>query len=465
MKEIELYKICDMLNIDKEISKQIIIKSVVTTVSELADNTLLFHLHKTQEIDDKKFKLLHDCYVVTDQPTLLNQKHLQKHTLNVTDIDEAYKQFINYYRNLFSLPIVAITGTCGKTTTKEIIKQVIEKKHKISATIDSKNSLRFTHDYLMSIDDSLSVAVFETGLTHPGDLIYNCNFYKPEIGVITNIGIDHLTGCKTFSNYIRAKGEMLAGLRYKGVLIINSDDNNIKNIDFAPFKGTILTFGIKDKADFYGTNIKQGKNGINFRLIYKNKEYEIYMPGLGEHNVYNALGALAVLKTLGLKLEESISHLTTFKHVKSHLEQYVGYNNSIIFDDTWSSNPTSVKAAFESLNNFKNPKIAVLGNIAYLGDFVLEQCKEIGKMLVDYKFDYLVAKDRFSKQIGKESEKFGMNKDQIFYCNNEDEIKKTLESLLKPKTVVLFKMSMLDKSMVDVMKYFIKTKKKGAVKK
>lgn len=456
MEAIELYKICAILNIEKAINKQIIIKNVVTTINEIADNTLVFHLYKTQEIDEKKFKTLQNCYVITDQPTLINQKYLQIYSINVTDVDDAYKQFVNFYRNLFPIPVVAITGTCGKTTTKEIIKQVLEKKYKISATMYSKNSLRFNHDYLMSIDGTTDAAVFETGLTDPGNIISSCSFFKPNIGVITNIGIDHLSGCKTFNNYIRAKGEMLAGLQYKGILIFNSDDKNIKRINLTPFKGTILSFGIENKANFYGTNIRNGKNGVNFRLIYKDKEYEVYVPGLGEHNVYNALGALAVLKTMGLKLEETISHLATFKHVKSHLERHNGLNNSIIIDDTWSSNPTSVKSAFKVLKSMKKTKIAVLGNISYLGDFALEQCKEIGKMIVDYKIDYLITKDAFSKQIGKEAERFGMNKKHIFYCNSENEITTILESLLKPKTIVLFKMSMFDKSMVKVMEYFIK---------
>ncbi len=455
MEVIDLNNICELFKINKIQEKPIMIKNIVKNIAEIDNDTLVFHLNKTIELDEKKFALLHHCYIVTDQPVLTNISHLQKQFLFVLDVQQYYEKFINYYRELFPITTVAVTGTCGKTTTKEMIKQILSKKYRVTGTILSKNSLSFNHDYLMKIDKSIQYGIYETGLTDPGNIIHSCHYFKPSIGVITNIGIDHLSGCKSLDNYIRAKGEMLAGLQYKGTLVINGDDEAIKKIDFTPYKGKIITFGIKNDADFFATNIRNENLGMKFSLIFQKHKYEAYVPGFGEHNVYNALAALAVLKVLGFDLQEAIYHLVSFKHIHSHLEFHKGINNSTIVDDTWSSNPTSMKAAFAVFNEKYRTKIAVLGNISYLGDYALEQCKYIGKMVVDYKVDYLITKDAFSKQIGKEAVNYGMDKSHIFYCNNEVEMNRTLNNLIKPQTIVLFKISMFDKSMQNIIKSLI----------
>lgn len=456
MKILELNKLCEVLRITPVSKKPIKIKHVVTSVNDIDSHTIVFHLNKKLTLDVRKIEKLQHCYIITDQPLLKDNLYLKERFLFVLDIEKTYEQFIEYYRRLFSIKTIAVTGTCGKTTTKEMIKQVLEKKYHVTGTVLSKNSLRFNHDYLMDIDDTKAYGVYETALTEPGEIIYSAKFFKPSIGVITNIGIDHLSGCKTIDNYIRAKGEMLSALENKGILIINGDDENIKKIDFSTFKGKILTTGIKRKSDYSASNIRFGHNKMHFILHHQKEKYEVSISGLGEHNVYNALTALAVLDALGIPLEETIEHIASFKPVKSHFEIHKGLNNSIIIDDTWSSNPTSIKAAFKTFNKKGKTKIAVLGNISYLGHFALEQCKEIGKMIVDYDIDYLITIDQFSKEIGNKAISYGMDEKNIFHCHNQDEIKMVLTRLLKPNVMVLFKTSMSDNKMKNIIKHVIK---------
>lgn len=454
MKKLNLNDISKILNVHQQKNVNGSINYVTNDIKKIENDTLVFHLNKDEELNIDQFKLLENCYIVTDQPLLKGLPIQYNYFLYVLNVETAYRSFINYYRSLFEIPIVAITGTCGKTTTKEMINQVLKHKYNVIATISNKNSLNYNNDYLMSIDDSTDLGVFETAISYPGNLIYSCEFFKPTIGIITTIGIDHLNGCKSVDNYIRTKGEILAGLQYKGTLIINNDDENIKKIDLSHYHGKVITFGIKQQSDFYGMDIQYSDQGMMFSLKHDKQNYPVYIPGFGEHNVYNALASLAVLDTLGMDLNESINHLVSFKHIRSHLEFHQGIRNSTIIDDTWSSNPTSMNAAFKVLSEKGKGKvkIAVLGKISFLGKFAEQYYEKIAEMLVNYKIDFLITQDSFAKQIGKKAIDFGMDPNHFIHCKNNHEVKSTLECLLDANTIVLFKVSMLDQTLTRVMK-------------
>lgn len=450
MKRLFLSEIIRVLNL-KFKGKDTAINYVGDSILKMNDNALVFHLDKAVEFDFEKFNRLKNCYVVTDQPLLTSMKVSENRIYYVDNVHKAYDKFIEYYRSLFIIPVIAVTGTVGKTTTKEIIAQILKHKHKVVHTYNSRNALRFNHDYLMQIDDETEYGVFETGITHPGDIITECHFFRPSIGIITKIGIDHLNGCGNLNNYIRAKAEMLTELNYMGVLIINNDDDNIRKIDFYRFYGKIITFGIKRNADFRAKNIIYSQKGMKFTLIHNNKQYRVFVPGYGEHNVMNALAALACLTMLGKDLEESIEYLKSFKHIRSHVEFHKGINGSTIIDDTWSSNPTSLESALKVLNaRGKNKKkIAVIGKINYLGRYEGESYKKIGKMLVKYGVDYLITADKATRVICDSAIQEGMNKKNVIYLKDKKDVRKVLMDLLDNDSIVLFKISMLDQSLAN----------------
>ena len=446
MQKINLNEILKALNAD-HIDENIMIHQVSDTINKLGNHTLVFHLNKDEEINQEEFKKYKSCYIVTDQP-LINNYINKKNYIFVDNITNAYKEFISYYRNLFNPLVVAVTGTCGKTTTKEMISQVLKNKYNVVHTIGSKNNIRFHHRYLMKFNDKTEYGVFETAITHPGHLIHNCEVFKPQIGIITNIGIDHLNWCKTLDNYIRTKAELLVGLKNKGHIIINNDDENIKKIDFSNYEGKIITFGTNNKSDYFGKDIRQIDNNVTFTLVKNNREYNVEVPGNGSHNVYNALAALASLDILGMSLEQAIYYLSKYKPIRSHTEIKKGINKSIIIDDTWSSNPTSVRAALEVLTNIgKNKtKIAVLGKISYLGKFKKELYKQIAKDIISNNVNVLITIDEDAKKIGKYANDLGMMPTNIFATKTKEELTSLLKKLLNQNAVALFKTSMLDKN-------------------
>ncbi|MFA7435892.1 MAG: UDP-N-acetylmuramoyl-tripeptide--D-alanyl-D-alanine ligase [Bacilli bacterium] len=455
MKRISLNSILKALNL-RLIEKDIIIKRVKDDIRKLGTNTLIFHLNKDQEINNDEFRKYKDCYIITDQPILKTYINKDKY-IYVDNINIAYKNFLNYYRNLFNPTVIAVTGTCGKTTTKEMIAQVLKHKYKVINTKGSKNNLRFHHDYLMKFNEETEYGVFETAITHPGHLILNCEIFKPQIGIITNIGIDHLNWCKSLNNYIRTKAELLVGLKNKGHIIINNDDENIKKIDFSNYKGKILTFGINSKADYLGKEIELFSSKVIFKLVANKEEYTVEVSGNGIHTVYNALATIACLDTLGMDLEEAISYLSKYIPIRSHTQIKNGINGSTIIDDTWSSNPTSLSAALDVLKNMdsRKTKIAVIGKISYLGEYKTDFYKRIAKEIINKKIDVLITIDNDAKEIGKSAIKYGMNSNNVYKVNKKDDLYNLLKRVLNKNTIALFKTSMLDKSSNEIINRII----------
>lgn len=453
MKPIRLHKVLSAIGVSTNQYPNTLIKHVSDRLDRFGERTVIFHLRKTVELDVRRFKALRSTYIVTDQPFLKKQQLPIERLIFVPNVEQAYLEFIRFYRSQFNIPVVAVTGTVGKTTTKEMIKQALSKEFNVVGTIRSKNNLRHNHRYLMSIDDTTDVAVFETAMTHAGNLIIESEFFRPTIGVMTTIGFDHLNQLKTMDHYTRAKGEMLAALNYEGTLILNNDDERIRMIDLSPFKGKIVTFGIKEKAEFQATDITFEENGMRFTLVYKDKAYPTYIPGLGVHQVSNALAALAALNELGMDLKKAIGYLSLFEPIRSHTALLKGINGSMIIDDTWSSNPTSLKSALAVLTEKGKDKvkIAVIGRINYLGDHEQRVYEQIGKMIVDHEVDYVIISDYAAKRIGESAIKHGLQPNRYLLLPNREELAGRLKRLLNSQAVVLMKVSMLDDSYRDIL--------------
>ncbi|MGZ4112041.1 MAG: Mur ligase family protein, partial [Tumebacillaceae bacterium] len=346
-----------------------------------------------------------------------------------------------------------VTGTCGKTTTKEMIKQILSAKHRVQATVRSKNAGRFHLGYLLGIDANTDVAVFETGVSKRGDLLEACDYYRPTVGVITNIGIDHLNAFHTQEAYIRAKEELLAGLADQGTMVINGDDPNIATFDWSRYKGRVLTFGLGQLADFRAEEIRVADGGMAFTLRYQHMAHRLFVPGYGKHNVYNALAAIAAAYAIGVGIAEAGEALRSYHHLQGHMNVLPGVKGSVVIDDTWNSNPTSMETALQVLCDLAGgrKKIAVLGRMAALGDAADEQYEKIGKRLVECGVDVLITKGSIAKDFAKHAIKHGMHETQVFPCYEVEEIVDCLKRVVDQDSIVLMKASMNDTQMGDLL--------------
>lgn len=370
--------------------------------------------------------------------------------MQVKSLVQSYWKFINYYRDQFDIPVVTITGTCGKTTTKDMIKHILEPTWNVQASISSQNEPRRSLPYLMGIDKDTEVAVFEHGLGNTGNIRHQCLIYQPTIGIITTIGVHHLDGCVNLEGYIRAKEEIVKGVQEGGTLILNADDAHTKKLRLQSFKGKIIYFGTSKHAQYRATDSTFGKGGMDFTLHVGKRSYRAFIPGYGEHQVSNALAALAAVNEMGMPLEEAISRLKDYRMMGRHLEFSGGINGSTIIDDTWTNNPTSVEAALKVLDSIGKDKniMLILGDINRLGKFEKKYHREIGSMIAKRNIHTLITIGKKAKEIAKQAVTDGSLAD-IRIFEDVHEIGHTLNHLIDEDSLVLIKGPMSSRGMID----------------
>ncbi|MEH7180827.1 UDP-N-acetylmuramoyl-tripeptide--D-alanyl-D-alanine ligase [Neobacillus vireti] len=413
-------------------------------------NVLIF-IRRKFEFDLNYIKSRLPCAIVIDH-SFGPLKSIEGLTvIRVANVKSALWKFIEYYRQLFSIPVVAVTGTCGKTTTKEMIAHILREKKNVRYTVNSNNS-RLAHlHYLIGIDEHTDAAVFETAVGMPGDVRNACRYFKPTIGIITNIGACHLNACKTIDAYIKAKGEMAAGLEDDGVLILNADDEKTKSISLENFKGKIVYFGIKNRADFRATGIEYRDGGMRFVLQSNNGSMPIFIPGYGEHQVANALAALAAVNEIGIDLKQAAERLKTFKNLGRHLEIASGYNGATIIDDTWNFNTTSLEAGMKVLNHVagKKHRIALFTDMTSLGDYSLQLHKQAGEIVKKYGADTIITLGNRAQEMANYAIELGL-KCKTYSFTDYGQVYTLLKELLNDNSTILIKSFGNNTSMIEL---------------
>lgn len=384
--------------------------------------------------------------VVTEKPKFFFTHSCRWTVIHVKNIEEAYWSFVKYYRELWDIPVIGITGTCGKTTVKEMISHTLSQSMNVVSTYKTYNGLVYNLRYLMGIDEKTDAAVMEMKVAVPGDLLHTCRVFQPGIGIITKIGIDHLEHCGTQENYIREKARLVEGLAPDGTLIINGDDEHIQKMDLHSFRGKIITFGKKAHGDYVIQDYRYIPGGMAFTFSTRQKVYHARVHGYGEHTVYNALASLIACREVGVKLQKGIKRLATFRQLEAHLELRSGINGCIVLDDTWSSNPTSAEAALKVLSDVGKgkKKVAIMGRIGMLGEHTEAQHDMLGEKVAQYGIDVLITIDPTADRIGKVAVDKGMNPDQVISCHSPEEIYGVLKTRVDKDTYVLIKTSMMD---------------------
>jgi UDP-N-acetylmuramoyl-tripeptide--D-alanyl-D-alanine ligase len=433
--------------------QEFIVKSVRKRPTALKEGTLYFHFHKKNQITPQFNKTKSPIVMVSEQIFDVDKLGSSITLVKVNNIEESYKKFLNYYRSLFSIPVVGVTGTAGKTTTKEMLTYILSIDRKVQSTKRSFNAIVLNDKYLLGIDDETGAAVIEMGVSHPGNLKNTGGLFKPQIGIITNIGIAHIEGCKKFETYLKEKAQMLKVLPPHGTLILNGDDDNIKLIDLSPFKGTVLYFGQGESCHYRACNIQYCDRGIGFELHYGGNTYSAVVAGLGYHNVYNALGAIAAAHSLGLEIGVILDRLRSFRHLERHNTIYTGLNQAIVIDDTWNSNPTSAYAALKVLEEIAEGKktIAFIGKLQRLGTQEKAEYLKMGEYIAKSGIDMLITVEKDAKLMGQVALGMGMDSSKVYFVNSAQELEEIASQVLNENTIALFKMS-LDKMNISYSK-------------
>jgi alanine racemase len=329
--------------------------------------------------------------------------------LKVNDTLIALQNLAAYYRTKFNIPIIAVTGSNGKTTAKNMIAAVLAAKFRVFFTDKNYNNEIGLPKSMLELDDSYDVAVFEMGMNHFGEIETLSKIAKPDIAVITNIGKAHIGNLGSQENILKAKLEILSGLKKDGLLLLNADDKLLRDIKLDTHE--VVFVGEGNSPDgISAANIQADDNPSSFDVVYKGQSYSCSLPAIGKHNVTNALFALYCGIKLGIGIKEAIDEIKRF--TVSSMRTEVAYVKGItIIKDYYNSSPDSARAALEVLANYPSSgkKIAVLGEIFELGEFSAPEHINLAKTCNEKKLDYTffigVDYECFKKEI-KSGESF-----------------------------------------------------------
>lgn len=344
------------------------------------------------------------------------------------------------YRLRYHLPVVAVTGSVGKTTTKDMIACVLAAHGKTLKTQGNRNNEIGLPMTLLDLDEEYRFAVLEMGMTHMGDLALLSTAALPNVAVITNIGVSHIENLGSRENILKAKLEITQGLPENGILILNYDDDLLSDIKF---HGTldIIAYGIDNpQAAVTAKNIVRQGEETTFCIRYKEKDYSTRIPCIGTHNVQNALAAFACAAALGLDLQKSADALAGYtpSGMRQKIVRRGGYT---VIEDCYNASPDSMKAALTTLGTLKGETggraIAVLADMLELGPYARAAHEAVGVMAAQSGVDALIAYGTEAAHIAQTAQANGV--DEVWLFTDKAEAAQKLLRLAKAGDIVLFK--------------------------
>jgi len=393
--------------------------------------------------------------------TLLQNEQIEKNKIiiEVKDTLSALQDWSKHYKDKFKTFNICVTGSNGKTTTKEIIAHILSQEFPLLKTSGNYNNEIGIPLTLLQLDKSHKLLVAEMGMRGLGEIKILTNFIPPDLAVITNVGEAHIGLLGSKDNIFKAKTELLQSLDKEGVAILNRDDPYFFKMSEIVKDKKLYTFGIENKSDIMACNVRmESDKGMRFTLEVQNgKSREIYFPLLGRHNIYNALAAAAVAFALGIELDLIEKGLSSFKPLDLHMQFSNFYNGIKIINDSYNASPLSVKSALETLAEVaqKNRKIAILGDMLELGEKADFYHWEIGKEVAKLSIDTLITVGQGGKIIAQSSKEEGMAEERIFSFekNEKKNLSKKLLSLTKPGDFILLKGSR-EMKMEDILEFW-----------
>ena len=383
-----------------------------------------------------------DCVIVENiEFTEADKENLKNKTIiKVINTLEALYEIAKFKRNLYKIPVIAITGSVGKTSTKDIVANVVSQKYKTLKTIGNNNNnigLPFT---ILKLEDHEAM-VLEMGMNHFGEISLLTSIAKPDVCIITNIGTSHIGNLGSRENILKAKLEILEG--NPNSLVIINNDNDLLNewYNKNSTKYNITTYGIKNESDFNAKDITLNQDGSEFSCNIKGKNVSIKVPVGGEHFVLNSLCAIAVGNYLNIETNKIIKGIEEFELTKKRMDIAELKNGIKIINDAYNASFESMKATLKYLSDFNNRKIAVLGDMFELGEFSKELHEKVGKEVVKNNIDILICSGENSRYIVSKAKEEGMNEENIYYFEDKEKILNLLKTIAKQGDIILFKAS------------------------
>ncbi len=376
--------------------------------------------------------LAHESYVPLDESE-------KERIVFVSDTLAALHLLASWWLSQINALKIAVTGTNGKTTTKEMIARVLSRKYKVFRSPGNLNNLYGVPLSIFRMDKSCEVAVFEFGMSTPGEIATLTKLVQPNYGVITNIEAAHLETMLTVEAIAAAKFELPDNMPENGNIFLNIDNKYLRE-RFSVEKKNRHSFGIREESDFTPERFELNGTGCAKFSIASAGDINLHIPGL--HNLYNAIAAVAVGSVAGVRKEDIRTALESFKPVEMRMET-VEVAGVTIINDSYNANPSSMKFALETLGGIKSSgrKIAVLGDMFELGEHTKEMHREVGFHASKYRPDFLLTCGRLAENISQGAAEGGCPPQVLKHFASRDEVSVWLLGEVLPGDIVLIKAS------------------------
>jgi UDP-N-acetylmuramoyl-tripeptide--D-alanyl-D-alanine ligase len=315
-----------------------------------------------------------------------------KPVIAVRDTLSALGDIAQNWRRKYRTPVVALTGSNGKTTTKEMIAACLETTFPLLKTKGNLNNLIGLPLTLLTLTEKERVVILEMGMNVPGEIRRLTEIAEPDVGLITNIQTVHLEGMGSLERLKEEKGELFRRMRGDGTILVNQDDPRVMELA-SGYRGQKITFGIEHPAEVMAKEIRpRGEEGTSFTLILEGEAMEIHLRLLGRHFVANALSAVAAACLFGVEMKQVKEALEHFQPFPMRMEVVPLKGGMTLINDAYNANPNSMELALETLMEVKGKgrAIAVLGDMLELGEFAKEAHQQLGQKVGELSIDFLL---------------------------------------------------------------------------
>ncbi|MCE5287597.1 MAG: UDP-N-acetylmuramoyl-tripeptide--D-alanyl-D-alanine ligase [Pelosinus sp.] len=353
----------------------------------------------------------------------------------VDDTLNGFQQLARLHRQRFDIPLIAITGSNGKTSTKDMLAAVLSAKYKVLKTEANFNNEIGLPQTLLNLNQSHQVAVVEMGMRGPGQIQALAEIALPNIGVITNVGETHIELLGSVENIAKAKAELAEAIGKSGLVVLNADDKHVKAMENMT-EAKIVAYGLK-AGDIRAENIVLDSSGVTFDCQSVKGSFPVFVPVVGKHNVYNALAAIAVALELGLSCEKITAGFKGYKAsgMRLSIESKGAYT---VINDAYNASPLSMSAAIDTLVEVApGRKIAVLGDMLELGSIAPEAHRRIGRKLAQQKIDVVVTVGVLAELIADSAREYGLK--SVAACRTHESAIENLQKMLQPGDTILVK--------------------------
>lgn len=349
---------------------------------------------------------------------------------------KAYQALARYHRRRFAIPVVAVTGSVGKTSTRNLIATVLSQKYHVLQTEKNFNNEIGLPKTLLQLTEEHEACVVEMGMRGLGQIAELADIAEPTIGVVTNVGKSHIELLGSQENIAKAKSELVCALDGNGIAVLNNDDDFVRPMA-ALCKGKVVTYGVTNPSDVQGSSVVMNEKGLHATCRLFDTSFDVTIPVIGRHHVYNGLAAAAVGRITGLSDEEIAQGLSAYKGVAMR-EELVHIDTYTFINDTYNANPASMSSAIHTLSALgKQRKIAVLGGMGELGDWAPREHAAIGRLIANEKIDILITLGELAGDIAAAAREEGM--EAVYQVQTHEEGARILQTLLQPNDTILLK--------------------------